>query len=59
MPGLEVYEMGPKAFQGMLGVDNGALQFHNVRIPRSQMSARSAQVFRDGTYIKPKSTKHA
>lgn len=59
MPGVEIYELGPKAFQGMLGTDNGALQFHNVRVPRSQMLARNAQVTRDGTYIAPKNTKHS
>lgn len=59
MPGCEIYELGPKAFQGMLGTDNGAMQFHNVRVPRSQMLARNAQVLRDGTYIKPKNEKHS
>ena len=59
MPGVEIYELGPKAFQGMLGTDNGAMQFHNVRIPRSQMLARNAQVLRDGSYIKPENTKHS
>lgn len=59
MPGVEIYELGPKVFQGMLGTDNGALQFHNVRIPRAQMLARNAQVLRDGTYVAPKNTKHS
>ncbi|KAK5705294.1 hypothetical protein LTR97_002412 [Elasticomyces elasticus] len=59
MPGVEIYELGPKAFQGMLGTDNGALTFHNVRVPRSQMLARNAQVLRDGTYIDPKNQKHS
>lgn len=59
MPGVEIHELGPKAFQGMLGTDNGALQFHNVRIPRSQMLARNAQVTRQGDYIKPKNLKHS
>ena len=59
MPGCEIYELGPKAFQGMLGTDNGAMQFHNVRVPRSQMLARNAQVLRDGTYVKPKNEKHS
>lgn len=59
LPGVEIYELGPKAFQGMVGVDNGAMQFHNVRIPRDQMLARHAQVLRDGTYISPKNTKHS
>jgi acyl-CoA oxidase len=59
MPGVEIYELGPKAFQGMLGTDNGAMQFHNVRVPRSQMLARNAQVHRDGSYTKPKNEKHS
>ena len=59
MPGVEIYELGPKAFQGMLGTDNGAMQFHHVRIPRCQMLARNAQVLRDGSYVKPKNTKHS
>ncbi|KAJ3529548.1 hypothetical protein NM208_g9704 [Fusarium decemcellulare] len=53
MPGVEIYELGPKVFQGMLGMENGALQFHNVRIPRSQMLARNARVERDGSYVAP------
>lgn len=59
MPGVEIYELGPKVFQGMVGVDNGAMQFHGVRIPRSQMLARNSQVLRDGTYVPPKNTKHS
>lgn len=59
LPGVEIYELGPKVFQGMVGVDNGAMQFHDVRIPRSQMLARNAQVLRDGTYIPPKNQKHS
>ena len=59
MPGVEIYELGPKAFQGMLGTDNGAMQFHHVRIARSQMLSRNAQVLRDGTYVKPENTKHS
>ncbi|PGH18677.1 hypothetical protein AJ80_04425 [Polytolypa hystricis UAMH7299] len=59
MPGVEIYELGPKVFQGMVGVDNGAMQFHNVRVPRSQMLARNAQVLRGGAYVPPKNTKHS
>lgn len=50
MPGCEIYKLGPKAFQGMLGPDNGAMKFHNVRMPRSHILARNAKVLRDGTY---------
>ena len=59
MPNVEIHEQGPKAFQGMLGTDNGVIQFHQVRIPRSQMLMRNAQVLKDGTYIKPKNEKHS
>ncbi|KPI42462.1 Peroxisomal acyl-coenzyme A oxidase 1 [Cyphellophora attinorum] len=59
MVGVEIYEMGPKSFQGMLGADTGALRFNHVRIPRSQMLARNAQVERSGNYIKPKNLKHS
>lgn len=59
VPGVEIYEIGPKVYQGMVGIDNGALQFHKVRIPRSQMLARNAQVLRDGTYVPPKNEKHS
>ena len=30
MPGVEIYEMGPKAFQGMLGTDNVSLAGYNA-----------------------------
>ncbi|EEQ85753.2 acyl-CoA oxidase [Blastomyces dermatitidis ER-3] len=59
LPGVEIYELGPKVFQGMVGVHNGAMQVHNVRIPRDHMLARNAQVLRDGTDIPPKNTKHS
>ncbi|KAK2743235.1 hypothetical protein FQN57_004924 [Myotisia sp. PD_48] len=59
MTGVEIYELGPKVFQGMVGVDNGAMQFHNVRVPRSHMLARNSQVLRDGTYVPAKNEKHS
>ena len=59
MLGVEIYELGPKAFQGMLGTDNGAIMFHKVRVPRNQMLMRNARVLRDGTYVKPKNEKHS
>jgi len=59
MPGVEIYELGPKVFQGMLGVDNGAIRFNNVRIPRDQMLARNARVERDGTYVPPSNVHHS
>lgn len=59
MPGVSIYELGPKVFQGMLGADTGALRFNHVRVPRKQMLARNAQVTRDGQYIPPKNMKHS
>lgn len=59
LEGVSLYDLGPKAFHGMLGFDNGALRFHNVRIPRSQMLARNAQVSRSGTYTAPDNSKHS
>ncbi|KAH7110929.1 acyl-CoA dehydrogenase/oxidase C-terminal [Dactylonectria macrodidyma] len=59
MPGVEIYELGPKVFQGMLGMDNGAVRFQNVRIPRSQMLARNARVERDGSYVPPANVHHS
>lgn len=59
MPGVEIYELGPKSFQGMLGTDNGAMQFHHVRIPRTQMLMRNAKVLRNGQYEKPQNDKHS
>lgn len=59
MPGVSIFELGPKVFQGMLGADTGALRFNHVRVPRTQMLARFAQVSRDGQYIPPRNTKHS
>lgn len=59
LTGIEIYELGPKVFQGMLGTDNGALRFHNIRIPRSQMLARDAKVLRNGDYVRPQNANHA
>lgn len=59
MPGVEIYELGPKAFQGMVGTDNGAMRFHDVRVPRSQMLQRNAQVLRSGEYVAARNTKHS
>lgn len=59
LPGVELYDLGAKAFQGMLGFDNGAMKFHSVRIPRSQMLQRHAKVTKDGTYLPAKNEKHS
>lgn len=53
MPGLTIGEIGPKAHGAMAALDNGFISFDHVRIPRSQMLNRFAQVTKDGTYVKP------
>jgi acyl-CoA oxidase len=50
-PGVVVGDMGAKA--GRQGLDNGWIQFNNVRIPRKNMLMRWAQVTRDGEFIPP------
>ncbi|CAG0925629.1 unnamed protein product, partial [Notodromas monacha] len=54
-PGVTVGEIGRK--YGMNSNDNGFLMLKNVRMPRSHMLMRHAQVLPDGTYVKPKSDK--
>ncbi|KAF7193638.1 Peroxisomal acyl-coenzyme A oxidase 1 [Pseudocercospora fuligena] len=59
MPGVQLFDQGPKAFHGMLGFDNGAIRFENVSIPRENLLSRNAQVTRCGSYIPAKNTKHS
>lgn len=54
MPGIKIGEIGPKL--GMKSVNNGYLGFDNVRIPRTNMLMKNAQVKTDGTYIKSPSS---
>lgn len=54
MKGVEIGEIGPKL--GMKGVNNGFLGFDNVRIPRTNMLMKNAQVLPDGTYKKAPSS---
>ncbi|XP_023162208.2 probable peroxisomal acyl-coenzyme A oxidase 1 isoform X2 [Drosophila hydei] len=49
-PGVHIGELGKK--MGYLGVNNGFLGLKNVRIPRTRMLMRHAQVNRDGSYVK-------
>jgi acyl-CoA oxidase len=48
LPGIEIEDNGPKI--GLNGVDNGRIWFNRVRIPRSEMLDRFAQVEPDGKY---------
>lgn len=51
MPGIKIGEIGTKL--GMKAVNNGYLGFENVRIPRTNMLMKNAQVLEDGTFVKP------
>ncbi|XP_055374432.1 probable peroxisomal acyl-coenzyme A oxidase 1 [Condylostylus longicornis] len=51
MPGIKIGEIGAKL--GMNGVNNGYLGFENVRIPRTNMLMKNAQVLEDGTFVEP------
>ncbi|PRP88722.1 acyl-coenzyme A oxidase I [Planoprotostelium fungivorum] len=51
LPGIDVGDCGAK--MGRNGLDNGYIQYHNVRIPRDDMLMRWAQVTKEGEYIKP------
>ncbi|KAA0036009.1 hypothetical protein IC582_017111 [Cucumis melo] len=48
LPGIEIHDCGHKV--GLNGVDNGALRFRSVRIPRDNLLDRFGQVSRDGKY---------
>ncbi|GAB2278617.1 Acyl-coenzyme A oxidase 2, peroxisomal [Dionaea muscipula] len=47
-PGVEIHDCGHKI--GLNGVDNGALRFRSVRIPRDNLLNRFGDVSRDGKY---------
>ncbi|KAF5749818.1 acyl-coenzyme A oxidase 2 peroxisomal [Tripterygium wilfordii] len=48
LPGIEIQDCGHKI--GINGVDNGALRFNSVRIPRDNLLNRFGDVSRDGKY---------
>ncbi|CAF2088099.1 hypothetical protein BRARA_F02383 [Brassica rapa] len=48
LPGVEIQDCGHKV--GLNGVDNGALRFRAVRIPRDNLLNRFGDVSRDGKY---------
>lgn len=49
LPGIEIRDCGYKV--GLNGVDNGAIRFYNVRIPRDNMLDRFGSVTADGKYV--------
>ncbi|XP_072946882.1 acyl-coenzyme A oxidase 1-like [Epargyreus clarus] len=55
LPGIKVGEIGAKL--GLNAVNNGFLGFDNVRIPRTHMLMKHAQVLEDGTYVKSRHSK--
>uniref|UniRef100_A0A0G4HS83 Acyl-coenzyme A oxidase n=3 Tax=Chromera velia TaxID=505693 RepID=A0A0G4HS83_9ALVE len=50
LPGVSLWDIGSKL--GYNGMDNGAMQLANVRIPRRNLLMRYTRVDRDGTYSK-------
>ncbi|KAL1215478.1 Acyl-coenzyme A oxidase 2, peroxisomal [Cardamine amara subsp. amara] len=48
LPGVEIQDCGHKV--GLNGVDNGALRFRSMRIPRDNLLNRFGDVARDGKY---------
>ncbi|RAL43982.1 unnamed protein product [Cuscuta campestris] len=48
LPGVEIHDCGHKI--GLNGVDNGALRFRSVRIPRDNLLNRFGDVSKDGKY---------
>ena len=53
LPGVEVIDCGVKV--GLQGVDNGALRFTGVRVPRANLLDRFAQVGPGGSYSSSRS----
>lgn len=49
--GVEIVDMGWRF--GLNGVDNGALKFNNVRIPRENMMNKYADISETGEYTSP------
>ncbi|KAK1308694.1 Acyl-coenzyme A oxidase 2, peroxisomal [Acorus calamus] len=54
LPGIEIHDCGHKV--GLNGVDNGALRFRSVRIPRDNLLNRFGDVSQDGKYTSSLST---
>ncbi|KAL4859226.1 Acyl-coenzyme A oxidase [Chlorella vulgaris] len=50
-PGVEIHDCGYKV--GLNGIDNGAIRFSSVRVPRDNLLDRFATVDRSGRYSSP------
>ncbi|XP_014241955.1 probable peroxisomal acyl-coenzyme A oxidase 1 [Cimex lectularius] len=55
LPGITIGELGSKL--GLNGINQGFMGLNNVRIPRANMLMKSAEILKDGTYVKNPSTK--
>lgn len=59
LPGISIGDIGPKACGGIAAMDNGYARFHHVRIPRTNMFSKFAEVTKDARYIQPQNPKHS
>jgi len=57
LPGILTGDIGAKAFSSSGTNDNGFIRFHRVRIPRSAMLSRFADVSENGEYTVPPHSK--
>lgn len=53
LPGITVGDIGPKSMGGYAATDNGFARFNHVRIPKTQMLSKFAQVTDDSQYVQP------
>ncbi|KAG2354563.1 peroxisomal oxidase [Suillus spraguei] len=53
LPRITVGDIGPKASGGMAAQDQGFARFDHVRIPRTNMFSKFAEVTAEGSYIQP------
>lgn len=51
--GITVGDIGPKASGGMAAQDQGFARFDHVRVPRTNMFSKFAEVTTEGSYIQP------
>ncbi|KAI6142956.1 acyl-CoA dehydrogenase/oxidase C-terminal [Pisolithus tinctorius] len=59
LPGISIGDVGPKACGGLAAMDNGYARFHHIRIPRTNMLSKFAEVTEDGRYVQPRNPKHS
>ncbi|KAG8849569.1 hypothetical protein FRB96_000719 [Tulasnella sp. 330] len=53
LDGITLGDIGPKAFGAFAALDNGFARFNHVRIPRTAMLSKFAQVTKEGEYARP------